>query len=81
MTVVSSKEFVSHQKRYFDLARNEKVVIKRGNNMFHLTHAPVGNLNGYDKVLEPDDDFRRAITGEELLGRIYSDIDRKSINP
>ena len=40
MTLVSSKEFVSNQKRYFDLALNEKVVIKRGRNKFHLMFVP-----------------------------------------
>ena len=40
MTVVSSKEFVSNQKKYFDLALSEGVVIKRGRNMFHLMYAP-----------------------------------------
>ena len=40
MTLVSSKEFVSNQKRYFDLALNEDVVIKRGRNRFHLVFVP-----------------------------------------
>jgi hypothetical protein len=41
MTVVSSKEFVSNQKRYFDLALNEQVFIKRGKNMFHIAYNPM----------------------------------------
>ena len=43
MTVVSSKEFVINQKRLFDLAFKEQVLIKRGKNMFHLT--PSSNNN------------------------------------
>jgi len=34
MTVVSTKEFITNQKKYFDLALNEQVIIQRGNNMF-----------------------------------------------
>jgi len=34
MTVVSAKEFVTNQKKYFDLALNGQVMIKRGNNLF-----------------------------------------------
>jgi len=32
------------------------------------------------QILESDDDLRRAITGDELLARIYKDIDRKFEN-
>ena len=45
MTVVSSKEFVSNQKRYFDLAKKENLCIKRGKNMFIITSV---NSNEYD---------------------------------
>ena len=41
MTVVSSKEFVINQKKYFDMAVNEQICIKRGKNMFQLVHTPV----------------------------------------
>jgi hypothetical protein len=70
MTVVSSKEFATHQKKYFDLAVNEQVVIKRGKNRYRLeleTQYP------QQPVLEPDDDLRRAITAEELIKRIQKD--------
>ena len=40
MTVVNSKEFVTNQKRYFDLAKRERIMIRRGKSMFHLTYAP-----------------------------------------
>jgi len=32
------------------------------------------------QILEPDDDLRSAITGNELLERIYKDLDRKFEN-
>jgi len=75
MTVVSSKEFVTNQKKYFDLAANEKVAIKRGKNMYHLTYAPL-RVETYPEqpILEPDDNLRSAITFDELLERTYEDI-------
>ena len=86
MTVVSSKEFNTNQDKYFDLALDDQVYIQKGNNMFLLLYKNVDDINIYDEasiyeeVLEPDDDFRRAITGDELLERIYHDIDKKFAN-
>jgi hypothetical protein len=34
MTVVSSKEFVSNEDKYFDMALDEQVIVRKGNNMF-----------------------------------------------
>jgi hypothetical protein len=39
MTVVSSKEFVANEDKYFDLALNERVFIKKGNNTFFVSNA------------------------------------------
>jgi len=39
MTVVNSKEFATHQKKFYGMALNERVFIKRGKNMFYLTCA------------------------------------------
>jgi hypothetical protein len=75
MTVVSSKEFLSNQKRYFDLAVNEKLSIKRGKNVFHLTCTNV-DAKEEQAYLEPDDDLRRAITMDELLERTCGVIDK-----
>ena len=36
MTVVSSREFATNQKRFYNLALNEQIVIKRGKNRFYL---------------------------------------------
>jgi hypothetical protein len=78
MTVVSSKEFATNQKRYYDLAVNEQVAIKRGKNLFYLicsTAATVSNTN-IDETMycEPDEDFYRSISIDELLERIHEDI-------
>ena len=39
MTVVNSREFATNQKKVYNLALNERVVIKRGKNLFYLTRA------------------------------------------
>ena len=77
MTIISSREFVTHQGKYFNMAIHEDVCIKRGQNMFQLICKPVVEEQ---IVLQPDDDLRRAITGDELLKRIYDDIDKKFAN-
>jgi len=69
MAVVSSKGFVTCRKNYFDLPINEKILFK-GDSFAKEERA----------YLEPDEDLRRAITGEELLKRIYNDIDKKFAN-
>ena len=77
MTVVSSKEFISNQKKYFDLAVNEDVCIKRGKNMYCLIYQSVNETSIDEQVyLEPDDDFRSAISMDELLERTYEIIDK-----
>jgi len=70
MTVVSSKEFVSNEDKYLDMAMNGQVYIQRGNCMFIVSMAN----NVKKKHLEPDDDFRRAISGEELKKRMHISI-------
>jgi len=39
MTVVNSKEFAINQKKFYSMALNERVFIKRGKNMFYLACA------------------------------------------
>jgi len=77
MQVVSSKEFATHQDKYFDLALSEDIAIKRGKNLFHLTYR---QPYPEQPILEPDDDFRRAISGEEFKRRallMVEDLDKK----
>lgn len=86
MTVVSSKEFTANQEKYFDLALDEQVFIQKDGNVFLLVYKNADDMNiyhdasVYEEILEPDDDFRSAITCEELLERIYQDIDKKFEN-
>ncbi|GAB6008120.1 hypothetical protein [Dysgonomonas reticulitermitis] len=58
MRVISSAELRNNMKKYLDLASKEQIVIQRGRNeTFVLTKQ---------EYLEPDEDFRRAITMEEF---------------
>jgi len=76
MTVVSSKEFVSNQKRYFDLALNEDIAIKRGKNMFHLIYASEEKIYPEQPILEPDEDFYNAISGDEFKKRALEIVEK-----
>ena len=80
MTVVSSKDFIADEDKYFDLALNGGVCIRRGDYVFHLVCQNVNDLDVYhpasvyEEVLEPDDDFRRAISIDELHKRVKDNV-------
>ena len=76
MTVVSSKEFVTNQKRYFDLAVNENVVIRRGKNRFHVVYVPIKKQYPEQPILEPDDDFYNAISGNEFKKKALEIVEK-----
>ena len=71
MTVVSSREFATNQTKYYNLAVNEEVIIKRGNNMFHLVYRNIGNVN-----IDDDDDDDDYITIDELRKSTHEIIDK-----
>jgi DNA-binding transcriptional regulator YhcF (GntR family) len=73
MTVVSTKEFNTNQKKYFDLAMNGEVFIQRGSNRFLVTCAPKPERVRHK---EPDEDLQTAITKDELLEGLYEYIDK-----
>jgi hypothetical protein len=65
MIVISSAELRNNIKKYLDLATTETVVIQRGKtDAFVLSKLPC----------IPETDLSRAITAEELLTGIKSDI-------
>ena len=70
MTVVSTKEFNINQEKYLDLALNEQVLIQRNDCMFIVTKASEPKL----KHKKPDDELRRAVTMDEVKGRLHSHI-------
>jgi len=63
MVLVSSKEFVNNEEKYFDLAINEEIFIKRGDMMFFVSRI---NDDKPKKRLKPDDDLHKAITMDEF---------------
>jgi hypothetical protein len=73
MTVVSTQDFVTNHNRYFDLAIDEQVVVNRGDYSFRIV---LDTAPREQKILQPDDDLRRAITAEELLEGVHEDINR-----
>ena len=77
MTVVSTKEFNANLDKYLDMAIENEICIKKENKLFFINYKPVDEP---DVIFQPDNDFYRSITAEELLERIYGDIDRKFEN-
>ena len=72
MTVVSSREFISNQDKYFELALNEQVFVRKGEDMFVFTRS---NGNHHEDIIyQPDEDFYRSITMEELLEGVLEDV-------
>ena len=61
MVIISSAELRNNMKKYLDIAKNEKVVIKRGRNE---TFVLVAQNNA------ADEDLSRAITVDEVLARV-----------
>ena len=81
MTVVSSKEFATNQTKYYNLAVNGDVFIKRGKNMFHLICTNIDNQYDDEEIyLEPDDDLRNAMTVDEVREKLYGVIDNLFAN-
>ena len=78
MTIVSCKEFVTHQKKYFDLAVEDHVIIQRGDNMFIIQNFIPNNEP--DEIFEPDDDFYRSIAMEELRKSAHEHIHKLFAN-
>ena len=86
MTIVNSKEFVSNEDKYFDLAMEEQVLVKKGDNMFFLVYKNIDEMNTYhdasvyDEVLEPDDDFYSAVPMDEIRKKVHVLIDKLYAN-
>ena len=45
MTVVSSKEFIGNQEKYFDMAVSNDVFVRNGKHMFHILCNPVAAVD------------------------------------
>ena len=68
-TIVSSKEFVSNEDKYFDLALREQVFIQKDNNVFIVTI--VNNYDDDDTDYD-DDPADLALAAERLNGEFTS---------
>ena len=74
MTLVSSKEFVSNEKKYFDLALGDALIIQRDDNVFFVQNS-VQNIEP-DEIFKPDDEFYKSITADEFLKGVHASIDK-----
>ena len=73
MVLVNSAEFATHQEKYFNLAMDNEVHIKRGQYTFRLVCEPV---IAEQPILEPDEDFYRAITMDEFKQKVLVMVDK-----
>ena len=81
MTVINSKEFAMDQNKYLNLAVNDDVFIKRGENTFRLTCTNGGSTTAKERVYyEPDEDFYRSITMDELREKTHEFIHKLFAN-
>ena len=78
MTVVSTKQFNTDQEKYFGMAVNGNVCIKRGEGLFYLSFVPVKEQYPEQPILEPDDDLHNAIPMTEVRDRVIDYIRRKN---
>ena len=70
MTVISTQEFVANQNKYFDMAINQDICIKRDEGMFHIRYNPVEESNEYI-CFEPDEEFYNSITMDEARKKLH----------
>jgi len=75
MTVVSSKQFATNQRKFYNLALNEQVAIKRGKNLFYLSGSNIVDddtdedmtLLALAKSRMINDDDDETMTADELI--------------
>ena len=76
MTVISTKEFVSNEDKYFDMAMTEEIFVQRDNAMFIVQNI-TQNVEP-DVVFEPDENFYRSIPMEEVRDKIVGYMRKKN---
>ena len=70
MTVVSTKEFNTHQPKYFEMAINERVYVQNGDYTFIVRKASEPKRNHK----KPDEKLRRAVTMDVVKERLQTHI-------
>jgi len=77
MTVVSSKQFATNQKKFYNLALNEDIAIKRGRKIFYLTYSNnVVDDDASDLALA----MERRRNSEFVSGEEFSNYMKQVIN-
>lgn len=67
MIIISPTELRANQKKYFDLAENEKIIVKRGNKLIELV---------VKEQLITEDDIKSGVSGEDLKQKMHKRIDQ-----
>ena len=77
MTVISTQEFAANQNKYFDMAINRDVCIKRDENIFRLIRSSIDETNVKKrKYKQPDEDFYRAISMDEFIEKALVRVEK-----
>jgi len=71
MTVVSSKEFAINQKKFYNMALNERVFIKRGKSVFYLACATLEDDEAADLADAIAAENDENINVDDYLKSIY----------
>ena len=66
MKTISNRDFAGNLDHYFGVAAEQEVRVRRGRMTYRIICEPPATEQ---PVLEPDDELRNSITGEELLRR------------
>jgi hypothetical protein len=77
MTVISSKEFETNTKKYFNMAVNGNVCVQWGESLIYLSNTPVEQPYPEQPVCEDNSVLDIAITGDELRKRLHRRIHEK----
>ena len=74
MTVVSSKEFATNQKKYFDMAINEQIYVQQDDNIFHIvcSHSNVRE----QRISKNNDILNTALTKEQFKAEARKIVDK-----
>jgi hypothetical protein len=69
MIVINTAEFRGNMKKYLDLAGREQVIIQRGRNETY-------EIVKKQPIKEPNADFHRAVSADQMLEWVLEDIDK-----
>ncbi len=74
MKTISNREFAGNLDHYFDVAREQdEVRVKKGREMYRLVYEA---SMPQQPILEPDDDYRRAISCDEFKERALETVEK-----